>query len=112
MRENNTGGYKLFQVFGPTLATITRNWLSSTSLGRIVMNGTVQRFWPSMLLEYRKNASAFADDVEPQTVLTPLFRNNIRYWIFAYPVIILPALLAEVWVFAVRVLNRLDKGAG
>ncbi len=42
MRENNTGGYRLFQVFGPTLATITRNWLRSANLGRIVMNGTVQ----------------------------------------------------------------------
>jgi abequosyltransferase len=112
MRENNTGGYKLFQVFGSTLATITRNWLSPTNLGRIVMNGTVQRFWPLMLLEYRKNASAFADEAEPQIVLTPLFRGNFRYWIFAYPVIVLPALLAAVWVFAVRVVNRLDKAAG
>ena len=57
MRVNNTGGYKVFQVFGPTLATITRNWLSSANLGRIVMNGTVQRFWPMMLLNYKKSAS-------------------------------------------------------
>src|ERR1700692_27302 len=35
MRVNNTGGYKLFQVFGPTLATITNTWLNSANLGRI-----------------------------------------------------------------------------
>jgi len=112
MRLNNTGGYKLFQVFGSTLATITRNWLSSASLGRIVMNGTVQRFWPMMLLEYKKNASAFADDVSPQAVLSPLFKDNFRYWVFAYPVIVLPSVLAALWVLFVRFVNLLDKAAG
>ncbi len=112
MRVNNTGGYRLFQVFGSTLATITRDWLSSENLGRIVMNGTVQRFWPPILLQYKKNARAFADEAKPQAVLTPLFKGNVRYWAFAYPVIVLPSLPAALWVFAVRILNRLDKAAG
>ncbi|HEV3305049.1 MAG TPA: glycosyltransferase family 2 protein [Candidatus Sulfotelmatobacter sp.] len=112
MRVNNTGGYKLFQVFGPTLATITKTWLNSANLGRIVMNGTVQRFWPSISLLHRKSASAFADETNPQAVLTPLFKDNIRYWIFAYPVIVLPLFLAGLWVLFVRLLNRLDKAAG
>jgi abequosyltransferase len=112
VRENNTGGYKLFQVFGPTLATITKNWLRSASLGRIVMNGAVQRFWPLMLLRYKKCAKDFAEEGEPQTILTPVFGDNVRYWAFAYPVIVLPSLLAAVWVFACRILNRMDKAAG
>lgn len=112
MRANNTGGYKLFQVFGTTLATITRTWLTSADLGRVVMNGTIQRFWPLMLLEYKKSAIAFVDEVEPQVVLTPLFKDNIRYWVFAYPVMALPSPLAAIWVFVTRVFNRLDKAAG
>jgi abequosyltransferase len=112
MRVNNTGGYRLFQVFGSTLATITRNWLNSENLGRIVMNGTVQRFWPPILLQYKKNAGLFADESGPQAVLTPLFKDNIRYWLFVYPVIVLPSLPAALWVLAVRVANRLDKAAG
>jgi glycosyltransferase involved in cell wall biosynthesis len=112
VRENSTGGYRLFQVFGPTLATITKTWLSSANLGRIVMNGTIQRFWPSMLLQYKKSATAFADEASPQVVLTPIFKDNIRYWVFAYPVIALPSLLASVWVFLIRIFNRLDKTAG
>ena len=80
VRTSNTGGYKLFQVFGPTLATITKNWLTSTNLGGIVMNGTVQRFWPLILLEYKKSAITFSQEAEPQVVLTPLFKGNIRYW--------------------------------
>ena len=112
VRENNTGGYKLFQVFGPTLATITKKWLKSASLARIVMNGTVQRFWPLMLLRYKKCAKDFADEAAPQSVLTPVFGDNVRYWTFAYPVIVLPSPLAAVWVLAGRTLNRIDKAVG
>lgn len=112
VRQNNTGGYKLFQVFGPTLATITNNWVSSADIRQIVMNGTLLRFWPFWLLKYRKCGKDFAQEAEPQTILTPLFRNNIRYWVFAYPVIVLPSALAAIWVFVIRVLNRLDKAAG
>jgi len=112
MRVNNTGGYRLFQVFGSTLATITKTWLNSGNLGRIIMNGTVQRFWPPILLQYKKNAKAFADEAKPQAVLTPLFEDNVRYWAFAYPVIVLPSFPAALWVLGLRVLNRLDKAAG
>jgi abequosyltransferase len=112
VRENNTGGYKLFQVFGPTLATITKNWLKSARLGQIVMNGTVQRFWPLMLWRYKKSAKDFAEEAEPQAILTPIFKGNVRFWAFAYPVIILPSPLAAVWVFGCRLLNRADKAAG
>jgi abequosyltransferase len=112
VRLNNTGGYKLFQVFGTTLTTITKNWLESPSLGQIVMNGAVQRFWPSMLFEYKKNARSFTDTAKPQTVLTPLFKDTFRYWVFAYPIVVLPYHLAAGWLFLVRIINRLDKAAG
>jgi glycosyltransferase involved in cell wall biosynthesis len=112
VRENNTGGYKLFQVFGPTLERITKSWLKSASVRGIVMNGTVQRFWPLMLLRYKKCAKDFAMEAGPEAVLTPVFGDNVRYWAFAYPVIVLPSSLATAWVFAGRVLNRMDKATG
>lgn len=112
VRANNTGGYKLFHVFGPTLASITRKWLKSATLGQIVMNGTVQRFWPLMLLRYKKSAKDFKEEAGPAAVLGPVFKDNWRYWVFAYPVIVLPYPLAAIWVFASRILNRLDKAAG
>lgn len=112
VRADNTGGYKLFQVFGPGLATITKKWVKSAAVGQIVMNGTVQRFWPLMLLRYKKSAKKFAEEADPRGVLTPVFKQNLRYWFFVYPVIVLPYPLAAVWTFAVRTLNRLDKAAG
>jgi glycosyltransferase involved in cell wall biosynthesis len=112
VRLNNTGGYKLFQVFGSTLSMITKKWLQSDSLGQIVINGAVQRFWPSMLFRYKKCASSFTDSAKAQDVLTPLFRHNLRYWLFAYPVAVLPYYLSAGWLFITRVFNRLDKAAG
>jgi len=112
VRLNNTGGYKLFQVFGATLSTITKTWLESETLGQIIINGAVQRFWPSMLLEYRRHPRSFTDQAKPQDVLTPLFRGNLRYWVFAYPVARLPYHLSVAWLLITRVFNRLDKAAG
>jgi abequosyltransferase len=112
VRLNNTGGYKLFQVFGSTLATLTKTWLQSESLRQIVINGTVQRFWPSMLFEYKKGASSFKDQTKPQYALTPLYRDNLRYWLFAYPIAVLPQYLSAGWLVVIRVINRLDKAAG
>lgn len=112
VRLNNSGGYNLFHVFGSTLATITRDWLQSESLRQIVMNGTVQRFWPGMLFEYKKSANSLTDKAQPQTVLTPLFKDNLRYWLFAYPVAVLPYYLSAGWLFVTRVINWLDRIVG
>ena len=112
VRMNNTGGYKLFQVFGASLTSITNTWLESGELRQIVINGALQRFWPMMLLEYKRIGDAFYDKAAPQDALTPLFKHNPRYWIFAYPVIRLPFSLAKVWVLGVRLSNALDKALG
>lgn len=112
VRADNTGGYKLFQVFGPGLADITKNWVKSASVRQVILNGTVQRFWPVMLLRYKKSAKDFAGEATPETVLTPVFKDNLRYWLFAYPVMVLPYPLAALWTLGVRALNRLDKAAG
>ncbi len=112
VRADNTGGYKLFQVFGPGLVNITRGWVKSAGVARVILNGTVQRFWPGMLFRYKKVAKDFAQEAKPETVLTPVFKDNLRYWLFAYPIIVLPYPLAAVWNVAVRIFNRLDKAAG
>ncbi len=113
VRLNNTGGYNLSQVFGPHLVTITKKWLKSGSLAQLVINGTIQRYWPGMLFEYKNQPSDyFTDRAEPETVLTPLFGDHLRYWLFAYPVAVLPYYLSAGWLFLTRVINRLDRAVG
>jgi len=112
-RINNSGGLSVSEVLGHNLVAITKNWVESKMLGQIVINGTVQRYWPSMLFECRNySADYFTDQKDPQKVLTPLFADNPRYWIFAYPVAVLPYYLSAAWFFLTRVINRLDRAAG
>jgi abequosyltransferase len=112
VRANNTGNYKLFHVFGPKLAAITREWLHSSELSEIVLNGTVQRFWPLMLRRYQRNAQLFTPEASPQEVLNPVYGRNFRYWIFDYPLMTFPAPLAQICFTLTRIVNRLDKAAG
>jgi abequosyltransferase len=111
-RFNNTGGYKLIEVFGPNLEQVTTKWLQSEKLRRLVINGTLQRFWPAMLLDYRNSPGNFEKEVSPSEILTPAFKDNLRYWFFVYPIIMMPFDLAKFWMFAVRIVNRTDKALG
>jgi len=111
-RVDNTGGYKLLQVFGPTLKSVTCTWLDSPHLRQIVFNGTLQRFWPGMLLQYKKSTDAFEREEKPHKVLASAFKNNFRYWTFVYPIIVLPSRLATGWLLLVRGINRIDRALG
>lgn len=113
VRANNAGGFALSQVFGHSLVAITKSWLHPDTLGQVMINGAVQRYWPFVLLEYKNCAPGyFTDQNKPETVLTPLFGNNPRYWIFAYPVAVLPYYLSVAWLLLTRAINRLDRAAG
>jgi abequosyltransferase len=111
-RLNNSGGYTLSQVFGSNLAAITKTWLQSEAVAQVVINGTVQRFWPGTLFKYKKGANSFTDPTNPEIALTPLFKDSLRYWLFPYPVAVLPYYLAAGWLFLTRVINRLDRAVG
>lgn len=112
-RLNNSGGFKLSQVFGPNLTAITKTWLQPEILGQMVINGTLQRYWPAMLFAYRSGLSGyFREDTKLETLLTPVFGNNLRYWMFVYPIAVLPYYLSAAWLFLTRVINRVDRAAG
>jgi abequosyltransferase len=112
MRINNTGGYRLLQVFGPNLKEITEKWLQNPAMKRLIINGTLQTFWPNILLQFKSLSSAFEKESAPEEVLTPVFKDNFRYWIFVYPILIAPSALATGWFFVLRILNRTDKLLG
>jgi glycosyltransferase involved in cell wall biosynthesis len=111
-RINNTGGYKLFQTFGPNLKTITETRLQNRALQRLIINGTLQTFWPGMLLNFRRSSAHFEKEADTRDILTPVFKSNIRYWIFVYPMLVTPLAIARCWLFVLRVLNRADKSLG
>ena len=112
MRTNNTGGYMLSQVFGPNLKDITERCLDDSRLAQSMINGTLLRFLPAALLKLRRSSERFEKEQAPDTILRPVFGGNIRYWLFLFPIIKMPYVLASAWFFLIRIMNKFDKSSG
>ncbi|RSL16391.1 glycosyltransferase involved in cell wall biosynthesis [Edaphobacter aggregans] len=112
MRTNNTGGYMLSQVFGENLNNITEDRLQDPTMARSVINGTLMRFLPAALLKLRRSPVRFEKEQASDTILTPIFGSNFRYWLFVFPILKMPYVLASGWLILIRVFNKLDKTLG
>jgi abequosyltransferase len=111
-RLGNTGGYGVCRVFGPTLAGITEQWLATPRLNEIVLNASLQRLLPPFLLVANKKVRGNYLEEDPHALLSSTFGHKFRYWIFAYPLLVLPARLAWLWLQFIRVINRVDRAFG
>jgi glycosyltransferase involved in cell wall biosynthesis len=110
-RLGNTGGYGVCRVFGTQLARITREWLATPRLDKIVLNASLQRLLPRFVLASKTTHGAYAEE-DPHAQLSGEFRHNVRYWLFLYPLLVLPGRLAGGWLQVIRVVNRLDRALG
>ena len=110
-RTDNTGGYALYNVFGNNLARVTRECLVDPRLQRVILNGTLQTFFPPFLLHSRSDEQTF-DREDPHRALLPIFKDNNRYWIFDYPMISWPLPIAKVLFQFLRLVNKADKVLG
>jgi abequosyltransferase len=108
---DDRGGYALYTVFGTNLKRITETWLVEPELVRIVLNGTVQTFFPTFVLQSKLKAGKFTGE-KPDALLHSLFSNNYRYYFFIYPLLKLPGRLGRLWLLLCRIVNRLDKEMG
>ncbi len=104
---NGRVGYALYNVFGPTLKKITGEWVQDKKVQRAILNETLKRFLPFFLYSSRiSKVSTVPED--PHQVLRYCYGDNFRYWLFDFPIYVLPVPLARVWLFAVKVVNRID----
>jgi abequosyltransferase len=110
-KAENTGDYKLCQTFGKNLDSIVRERLSCPRIRRIILNSSIQKLLPPFLFKTRLAGNAFASE-SPHGALAPVFRTNVRYWFFAFPVLTLPRNLAKSWLLVCRAVNRIDRYLG
>ena len=111
-RLGNTGGYGVCKVFGPTLATLADEWLAVPKLNRLIVNASLQRLLPPCLLSAKEHAHGDYLQEDPRAVLSSTFAGNFRYWLFNYPIIVLPSPLAWMWMQLLRLFNRIDRAFG
>ena len=107
-RVGNAHGYSLGRVFGPQLAEVVGRLLPERpDLARPILNATLRRWFPSILVEFRGHAAERLQLHEAHEELRKVFGGNFRYWLFTYPALKLPLPLARWYTRGAAVLNRL-----
>jgi abequosyltransferase len=111
-RFDNTGGYRACELFGPTLSRVASEWLQDPDLVRMVLNGSIQRFFPTYLSKAKRGARQSFEQEDAHLILSRVFSHNLRYWLFNYPLIVLPGGLGWCWLQGLKVVNRIDRACG
>jgi len=109
--DDNRGGLSLFTIFGANLKRVSEEWLVEPTLVRVVLNGTLQVFFPPWALQAKLGLSRFEGE-RLDTLLYSLFSDNFRFYFFVYPILKLPKSLARLWLILCKVVNRLDRAMG
>lgn len=112
-RMDNSGGVGTCHVFGRNLWNIVDRFFGVKSpIGRAILNRTVQSWFPWAMMESRRSNNARYLPEDAASILGDLYGDNPRYWFFLYPILQLPMPMAEAWLVAVKIINRLDGLAG
>ncbi|HEY1810205.1 MAG TPA: glycosyltransferase family 2 protein [Acidobacteriaceae bacterium] len=107
-RSNVSVGYALYRVFGPNMRRIADDWVESPRVRSAITGGTLRVFFPFWIMRGRQShVSSVTED--PHEVLSASFKDDARYWIFDYPIYSLPLPLARLWLFGIRVTNKLNR---
>jgi len=107
MRIENTGGYRLAQVFGPNLKEITESRVQDVQLQKVILEGVLRRFWPGILVR-RRNLARFEEEGNAFRLLRETFGGYSSYWFFVFPIMTGPAAFAKMWWLVTRGVNKLQ----
>ena len=107
-RVGNAHGYSLGKVFGPQLAAVTQRLLPNRpDLSGPILNVALRRWLPSVLLEFRNQASDRLRLEDAEAELRAVYSRNPRYWLFTYPALKLPLPAASLYTLATAAASKL-----
>lgn len=99
-RAENSGGYRLCNVFGVNLNRIFRAFEergADPALFRAIFGRMLKSFFPNYIVTLRKGGTGFRDEDYYRT-LRPVFGSYAAFWLMVYPAIAWPVPLAEAWL--------------
>jgi len=107
-RQGNAGGYAIGSIFGEKLSDIMRRCLpSDPKITSCIINFTLRRWLPSIIYDIRSSENKNLHLDQAQAALTQCYARNIRYWLFTYPILVLPLPLARIWLQTSVALNKI-----
>lgn len=108
-KANNTGGYKLFEVFGKNFNEILIKFrskgLKSETIAYINYE-LIMNFFPGFILRSRINKAGFDTSMMLQELYIQ-YKNSILFWIILNPLIKLPMLGAKMYYLGIKIMNKL-----
>lgn len=108
--SDNSGGFGICRVMGVNLSTLARRIVKRPRIVQILENATLRECLPFYLVKMKE--STYTLNQEPaHEILSSQFRSNRLYWLFPYPIIKLPLVLARKWLVICRILAKLHKVA-
>lgn len=104
----NSGGYGSCTVFGENLMTIvTREFPKQPAIHRLFANAVLEQHFPYQL-NFLKQTNTFLQENQ-YGILKRVFNKNYRFWLYCYPIIILPSPIAGAYSFCVRLILKFKR---
>jgi glycosyltransferase involved in cell wall biosynthesis len=100
-QPDNSGGYKLFQVFGTNFKEILSNYINrglSNHTFNQIMNDMLLIFFPQFLYITRFDKNNRFNDNKVWPILFKEYRGYLLFWILLAPLFFLPKLFSKIWI--------------
>lgn len=102
-KGSNSGGYGLIKVFGSNMSAILALVLGSGSLlAKIITNGVLVNFFPGPIANLKCETGEFKSEQNWKKMLRSLYSDNWRFYIFIWPLTVLPGRLARGYYFLLK----------
>lgn len=109
-RRYNSGGWGVCQIFGIGLHRIAYQYLSADPLlARSLMNGVIRYWMCDSVMDMRLGVDSGKHNEDVTRTLQPVYGHNWRYWIFVYPIAVLPLPLARAAHAVLKTINKLTR---
>jgi abequosyltransferase len=105
---NNSGGYAACTSFGPAFRDIVmKEFPDDPSVWQTIGNSLLETYFPYHLYEQRNTHRYKKEDCI--AILLPVFGDNYRFWLYCYPIPVLPKPLAKLYSILVRSILKVKR---
>jgi glycosyltransferase involved in cell wall biosynthesis len=99
VQPENSGGYSFSKVFGENISKIFEDFSIDNKRKKIFDNIKVRLLmenFPVWIYRIKTQKNTYTDNSNIHTVLFPVFSKYFIYWLFVYPIIIIPNRLMKI----------------
>jgi abequosyltransferase len=106
-RVGNSGGYGVCRVFSENLnELLIRTVPDRKDIRNSLVNSNLRGWFPTIIMQIRNSELRDMEQEDFNKLLRSLHGQNWRYWVYVFPVVVLPRLAARGWWIGTQSMNR------